>query len=218
MSAALTAPERWREKMKDAEVWRFRPELSAVFGIEHEGARWLLATDGHVLLMEQTDREGTAWTGKEEEGLRSVLTPGEESRGEINVADLLAWTGAPQYPRGNGCDLCDGRGTFKHSCDCPFCTTDSEDCLQCGGVGVDLAPACRSGWLFGGAFDRNLLAQVLAEIPTETMEVRMKKNATGEYTVVHFLSPTVRGVVTGLWTAASSAPRFGEAAAAAVPA
>lgn len=198
-TTTTTAPERW--VLKNAGVERKAPKHYTLYSVEHEGATWAFATNGFVLVAEKSGVAAPEWEGPID-ALQRVLSPSGEYQGEFAVAALLEWACEPEYPARNGCADCGGKGYLQHVCNCAHCEQDTEECDSCFGKGVRLRPGSRPGTLFGGLFDRNLVAQGLAEIEDEQVTITIKpgadRGATKDPSTAYFDAPSRRVIVIGL--------------------
>lgn len=56
------------------------------------------------------------------------------------LGELPARTNCPDcnglgYTIEEKCEECDGTGEVEHDCDCPHCEEETEECIECGGLG-----------------------------------------------------------------------------------
>jgi hypothetical protein len=163
-----------------------RETLRAVFEIEHDGQRWVFASDGVVMLAERSaDAPAEPWAGKTPPVNTIFGERGWIDLKEHAVADLRAFAGepAPLEPP-QRCVLCDGTGSVLHRCDCCYCTELDEECPDCDGEGKAIPErAERRGWLGEALVDLDRLHSALAAFPVERASVGLIP-AGGGYRIV----------------------------------
>jgi hypothetical protein len=164
MSAATTAPERWLAKMPPEAV---REELRHVFGVEMEGQRWAVATDGRTMLASRTTRRFPATT----RNMAAILSREGDviGAGKVSERTLVSFAGDVEWPAVGQCDDCGGTGKTRepHECDCIHCDLtngyDEISCSNCEEYGTKVKePERRPGWIGPVAIDRVLLARALS--------------------------------------------------------
>lgn len=151
------------------------PRLRLTAEVEHDGERWLIATNGRVLFAERSDAPPLNLRGEFNEEDRGPTprperfaavafpVPGEEIIGECSAERLREFAGVPDpQPPAVSCPECVGSGTVEHNCDCEYCDREGgEECPECEGKKVVTPlPPKRYGWIGAGVYDRNLLARV----------------------------------------------------------
>jgi hypothetical protein len=164
MSAATTAPERWLAMMPPEAV---RDELYAVYGVEVEGQRWAVATDGYTMIAERTQRD----LPSSDRTIGNVLAREGDAVGTVPLDALVSFAGAVGWPTVAVCDSCGGRGEYRprHRCDCAFCDRQRDDevvsCIYCRGGRQAHEPGWRAAWIGPVALNLVLLAQALSAWP-----------------------------------------------------
>lgn len=198
----MNIPQAWRESADDGR----RPELiGRTFGVDADGRRWAVVTNGHVAIGELTERDDLD-RHEDESGRRvlvGVMAEQGDLVGEFSREALMDFAGPVEYPTKGKCKECGGKGEVRveHDCDCDYCDRpfeDVEECWDCDGQGNTLnTPGPRHGWIGATLVNRNLLAHVLAAVPDGAIRVHSVNN--GPYDVRVWLDGgTWRATIMGM--------------------
>lgn len=126
-------------------------DFAKPFALRWGGARYVGATNRHILLVEVSD-QGATWLhatnqASAEPQVRIVLDAKRERRAHVDRAVLVEWAGAVAWPR---------------SINCPGCrTNDVMGCDDCDAGIVTVRPDARPGLIGSHRIDRNLVAMAI---------------------------------------------------------
>lgn len=135
-----------------------RPGLLTPFGIDFEGRRWTVATNGHNLVALPFPR---VLRTDAPDVVGALLTKEPRPNFRASVASLKEWAGSP-VPAWTACETCHGEPPHQF---CPACGGGPR-CDGCGGAG-GIREMMRPGALLEGVVNKVLLAQVLATLPAD---------------------------------------------------
>lgn len=154
-----------------------------------DGASWLFATEGHLLVAVKGDvADGEPTPDKFQKASRYLSEPLELPR-SIPFKALAKFAGKPT-PADVKCAACDGDGRDSGSdneVECEHCGRSTRpECGECGGSGTGYLPRLYASIVDGAPFNKPFLAYALSLVPSrDTVTVgRLQAGAGGSGTAL----------------------------------
>ena len=152
-------------------------KFRSVFEVTRDGARWVITTNGHVLLAVRSDDAPAG--GLEPPGNIGavVFNPPKPTvpLGVLSTSALRQFAGERTIPAPFPCQHCTD-GKVEHDCDCEFCDLDSEmvKCEDCDGTGSVKSPIpIRYGKIGRGHFNLDVVAALVPHIASDEVTAEL---------------------------------------------
>ena len=164
-----TADREWMRRLCCTDGDPYNAHKAAPFSVKVGKLTFDVATDGKALVAVEGAALALSKHRKMVTIVKMVLSEPAGKLG-LNLADVLAWAGAPEWPAWETCPSCEGKGGA-----CSFCA----DVLP-GSTGGDSTGTGRAwnlrqraGWFGPIPVDRNLVARALHHFTPTSIRVRI---------------------------------------------